>query len=152
MKTKKELLEKAKTAKTAAELLEMANAEGVEMTPEQAEQVFADLHKTGELADEELDNVAGGGCGGSTSPRYGNTFNSAEEVTYKYSVGDRVEVKLGVGTVACKILAQGTDSGVFTRARYTKYYATYKVEAVGDPFTSVNWFGGTRWVNEVDIE
>ena len=62
MNITKELLEKAKTAKTAEELLEMAKAENVELTEEQAEQAFAELHKTGEIADEELDNVAGG-CG-----------------------------------------------------------------------------------------
>lgn len=151
MELTKEMMEKAKAAKSAAELLELAKAEGIEMTAEEAEMRFAELNKKGELSDEELDNVSGGGCGGK-SPRDGNTFNSAAEVTYKHAVGDRVEVKFGVGTVACKILAQGTDSGVFTRARYTKYYATYKVEAIGDPLTSANWFGGTRWINEVDID
>ena len=151
MEFTKEMIEKAKAAKTAEELAEMAKAEGVELTAEEAEMHFAELHKTGELSDEELDNVSGGGCGGK-SPRDGNTFNSAAEVTYKHSIGDRVEVKFGVGTVACRILARGTDSGVFSRARYTKYYPTYQVEAVGNPLTSANWFGGTRWVNEVDID
>ena len=151
MEFTKEMIEKAKGAKSAEELIEMAKAEGVELSSAEAENYFAKLNKKGELADEELDNVVGGGCGGK-SPRYGNTFRSEAEVTYKYSIGDRVEVKLTVGTVACKILAQGTDSGVFTRARYTSYYPTYEVEAIGSPFTSVNWFGGTRWVNEVDIE
>ena len=60
MKLIKELLEKAKTAKNAEELLEMAKAENVEMTAEEAAKAFAELHKTGELSDDELDNVAGG--------------------------------------------------------------------------------------------
>ena len=60
MKLTKELIEKAKTAKTAEELLEMAKAENVEMTAEEAAKAFAELHKTGELSDDELDNVAGG--------------------------------------------------------------------------------------------
>ena len=63
MNISKELLEKAKTAKTAKELLEMAKAENIELTEEQAAKAFAELNKTGELSDEELDNVAGGGCG-----------------------------------------------------------------------------------------
>ena len=62
MKLTKELIEKAKTANTAEELLAMAKAENIEMTAEEAAKVFAELHKTGELSDEELDNVSGG-CG-----------------------------------------------------------------------------------------
>ena len=55
-------MEKARTANSAEELLEMAKVEHIELTEEQAAKAFAELHKTGEIADEELDNVAGG-CG-----------------------------------------------------------------------------------------
>ena len=61
MKVNKELLEKAKTAKTVEELLELAKAEGIELTAEQAAKAFAELNKHGELSDEELENAAGGG-------------------------------------------------------------------------------------------
>ena len=58
-----ELLEKAKQAKTAEELIALAKENGAEMTPEEANTYFAQLNpKTGELSDDELDNVAGG-CG-----------------------------------------------------------------------------------------
>ena len=60
MKLSKELIEKAKTAKTAEELLAMAKAENIELSAEEAEKAFAELNKTGELSDEELNNVAGG--------------------------------------------------------------------------------------------
>ena len=60
MKFSKELIEKAKTAKTAEELLAMAKAENIELSAEEAEKAFAELNKTGELSDEELNNVAGG--------------------------------------------------------------------------------------------
>ena len=60
MNISKELLEKAKTAKSAEELIAMAKAENIEMTAEEAAKYFAELHKTGELSDEELDNVSGG--------------------------------------------------------------------------------------------
>ena len=63
MNISKELLKKAKTAKTAEELLEMAKAENIELSAEQAAKAFAELNKSGELSDEELDNVAGGGGG-----------------------------------------------------------------------------------------
>lgn len=57
-------VEQAKQAKSAEELLALANENGVEMTPEEASAYFAKLHPvSGELSDEELVNVAGGGCG-----------------------------------------------------------------------------------------
>ena len=57
-----ELLEKAKEAKSAEELVSLAEENGVELTEGEAEEYFAQLNKSGELSDEELDNVAGGGC------------------------------------------------------------------------------------------
>ena len=62
MEQNKELLEKAKAAKSAEELLALAKENGVELTESEAAEYFAQIHKSGELADEELDNVAGGGC------------------------------------------------------------------------------------------
>ena len=67
MKFSNEMIEKAKTAKTAEELLAMAKAENINFTAEEAAKAFAELNKTGELSDEELDNVAGG-CGGEEIP------------------------------------------------------------------------------------
>ena len=78
MNISKELLEKAKTAKSAEELLEMAKAEHIELTAEQATKALAKMNKNSELSDEELDNVAGG-CGDS---------NKSGD-TPKYSVGQR---------------------------------------------------------------
>ena len=69
MNISKELIEKAIQAKTAEELLEMAKAENIELTVEQAAKAFAELHKAGELSDEELDNVSGG-CSPSAPPKY----------------------------------------------------------------------------------
>jgi len=58
-----EILAKAKKLKSVEELLTLAKESGVEMTVEQAQDIFAQLNqKSGELADDELDNVAGGGC------------------------------------------------------------------------------------------
>ena len=81
MNITKELLEKAKTAKSAEELLQMAKAENIELTAEQAAKAFAELKRSGELSDEELDNVAGGGCG-----------DSETTGKRKFNVGDRVLV------------------------------------------------------------
>ena len=80
MKFTDEMLEKAKTAKSAEELLAMAKIENIEISAEEAAKAFAELNKTGELSDEELDNVAGG-CGRDYEP-------SGE--TPKFHVGDRL--------------------------------------------------------------
>ena len=84
MNISKELLEKAKTAKTAKELLAMAKAENIELTEEQAAKAFAELNKMGELSDEELDNVAGGG--GGRPPK----FSRNDRVSHKGSDGKAV--------------------------------------------------------------
>ncbi len=58
-----EQVEKAKAAKSPEELLALAKESGAELTPEQADAYFERLNKQGELSDDELDNVSGGGCG-----------------------------------------------------------------------------------------
>jgi len=58
-----ELILKAKEAKNPEELMALAKENGMELTGETAETYFAKLHPAaGELPDDELDNVAGGGC------------------------------------------------------------------------------------------
>jgi|GEM_PF-3451756 len=85
MKFSNEMIEKAKTAKSAEELLAMAKAENIEISAEEAAKAFAELNKTGELSDDELDNVAGG-CGDS---------NKSGD-TPKYSVGQRGCCRVGI--------------------------------------------------------
>ena len=64
MELNKELLVKAKEAKTPEELLTLAKENGADLTEESARTYFDLLHpQTGELSDDELDNVSGGGCG-----------------------------------------------------------------------------------------
>ncbi len=61
MKMNIDLLEKAKNAKSAEELVKLAKENGIELTAEEAKSYFAKLNaKEGELADDELDSVAGG--------------------------------------------------------------------------------------------
>ena len=64
-----EMIEKAKAAKSAEELLEVAKAGGIEMTADEAATYFAQLNpQSGELDDDALDCVAGG-CGSSVGTR-----------------------------------------------------------------------------------
>ncbi len=64
-----EVLEKAKLAKSAEELIALAKENGAEITAEEANTYFTHLHQNGELADDELDQVAGG-CGGDDQEYY----------------------------------------------------------------------------------
>ena len=90
MKFSNEMIEKAKTAKTAEELLAMAKAENIEISAEEAAKAFAEMNKTGELSDEELDNVSGG-CGGEEIPEP------------KYKIGDMVRSSRGFACYTCGI-------------------------------------------------
>lgn len=73
-----EMLQAAKTAKSVEELLTMAKEQNIELTAEEAADYFAHLHAPiGELDDDELDNVAGGGCG---TPKKWGFYNGGEVV------------------------------------------------------------------------
>lgn len=58
----KENIEKAKEAKSVEELLALAKENNYTLTEEEAQNHFNQFHATGELSDDELDQV-GGGCG-----------------------------------------------------------------------------------------
>ena len=55
-----EQMNKARQAKSAEELLTLAKGSGVDLSAKQAGAFFAELHKEGDLSDEELDAVVGG--------------------------------------------------------------------------------------------
>ena len=64
MELTKELVAKAKEAKTPEELMALAKENGIGLTEEETKAYFDRLHpQSGELSDSELDNVSGG-CGG----------------------------------------------------------------------------------------
>ena len=90
MKLSEALIEKAKSAKTAEELIEFAKAVNIELSAEEATKAFAELHKSGELSDDELDNVAGG-CGEEEIPEP------------KYKIGDMVISSRGFPCHTCGI-------------------------------------------------
>ena len=71
-----ELIENAKKAASPEELLRFAKENDFDITAEYAAQLFAKLHpNSAVLSDEELTNVAGGGCssGECKCPRCGST-------------------------------------------------------------------------------
>ena len=138
MNISKELLEKAKAAKTAEELLEMAKAENIELSAEQAAKAFAELHKAGELSDEELDNVSGG-CGRDYEP-------SGE--TPKFHVGDRLAMVHPV--IGRSIAVRVTYVSSVKSCMNGVNVFTYNTEAIGnkDSYTNVAEYdlGIAEWV------
>lgn len=85
-----ELITKAKAAKSVEELLELAKASNVELSEEQAKDYFAKLNPTkGELSDDELDDVSGGGCGESKTkycPNCNSELRMMSEGTGNFSM------------------------------------------------------------------
>ena len=58
-----EMIAKAKEAKSVGELIALAKENGIELNEEDAKAYFEQLNvKKGELSDDELDVVSGGGC------------------------------------------------------------------------------------------
>ena len=58
----KEIMGKLKACKNVDELKAVGKEIGYELTDEEAKKYFEKLSKSGELSDDELDLVSGGGC------------------------------------------------------------------------------------------
>ena len=80
-----ELIAKAKAAKSAQELLELAKANNVELTEEEAKTYFEQLNANGAVSDDELGAVAGGGSLGLSCP----SEDEAEEKVVKNGTNAR---------------------------------------------------------------
>ena len=90
MEFSKEQMNKAKLAKSADELLELANKDGIVMTKDQAEKYFKQLNTT-ELSDDDLDSVAGG-----KETYYGDYYQGQKVKLIVEVMGGRVAV---IGTI-----------------------------------------------------
>ena len=77
-----DLIAKAKQANSIEELMALAKENGYPMDEKEAEFYFKKLHKTGELSDDELDNVAGGGCRPNRCQFCGGDLDAVENHTY----------------------------------------------------------------------
>ena len=83
-----EELKKAKECKSVKELMSLAKENGKELTEEQTTALFARLNtQNGELADDELDNVAGG-CIEDKCPKCGCTT-----IKHSYKMRDGISAK-----------------------------------------------------------
>ena len=97
-----EIIEKAKTVKSAEELLELAKASNVEMTADEADTYFAQLNpKSGELDDDDLDAVAGGACGYASDGRRIVDMGGRCHTSFECKNGCGLNVDMG--TEKCRI-------------------------------------------------
>lgn len=77
-KSDEELIAKAKQANSVEELMALAKENGYPMDEKEAEVYFEKLHKMGELSDDELGNVAGGGCRPNRCPFCGGDLDAVK--------------------------------------------------------------------------
>lgn len=109
----KEMIEKAMQCKTADKLLELAEAEGYEMTREEAEAYIAELADF-ELEEEVLERAAGGSCytnmtcdGNECNPAHPHCFTGDSEVAVP---GGMKHIKdLQVGDKVITLDAEGNE-------------------------------------------
>lgn len=81
-KIDEEVIAKAKQVNSVEELMALGRENGYPVDEKEAEFYFGKIHKTGELSDDELDNVAGGGCGPNRCKFCGGDLNAVENHTY----------------------------------------------------------------------
>lgn len=77
----RELLEKARKAKNAEEIIVLSKENGIDLSPSGAEDIYSRLNKRGEMSDDELDSVSGGACqgdGGESIPK----FSDGEKISW----------------------------------------------------------------------
>lgn len=101
-----EQIQQAKGTANPEELMELAKSLHIEMTADEAKCFFEQLHPaSGELSDEELDNVSGGGC--KTSGGYTVVTSATKCFTGKY---ESAQCKEYVGTPAEITVWQNTSN------------------------------------------
>ena len=106
-----ELITKAKAAANAEELFEIAKANNVELTEEEAKAYFDQLSAGGTVSDDDLNDVAGGGsCPGDDAPMG----------------GDRVRFQDGRVCEQC-----GCPTGILERGVYGNYGDNVKCAQCG---------------------
>lgn len=76
-----ELMKKAKEAKSVEELIALLKDNGIELSKEKAEEVYGKLHCNGEIPEDEIDLVAGGGCNDPSAPSFQGTWVSGYELS-----------------------------------------------------------------------
>ncbi len=121
MEMSKELIAKAKEAKNPDELMSLAKENGIEMTEESAASYFEQLNpKTGELADDELNNVAGGGCHKDDGRLITTVLNDCNHWLCKYDGETWMNSYDGFG-VGCSVCKKCGSDATCKNCKYCSY-------------------------------
>ncbi len=89
----KELIEKARQADSPEEIMKIAEENDIYMVKEEAEMIYKQLHTSGEVADDELQSVAGG-CTG----KDGKTIVTSGCKCFNGNYYPKINSRLGVAT------------------------------------------------------
>ena len=119
---KKELLEKAKAAKSPEEIQVLAKENGMEdFSVDSAKAYYEQFHKEGELLDEELDNVAGGACYIDDGRMVTTKFNYCKYFTCKYCGKSTRDPRYhGLGCYLARI-SSSPEVGEYDTCKYISY-------------------------------
>ena len=140
-----EMIAAAKTADSPAALIAIAKDHGITLSDSEAVRYFRQLAPaTGELTDDELDAVSGGGCGGSSKPAaaptlYGLNKVGGTKVKYKEMCPECRQVRIvkGVwdyGTKNYNYWFEWTDIGAEKwRLQCSQYHMMENAAFTGDP-------------------
>lgn len=116
MELTSEMKRVAMKAKSVDELLKLAAEYGYEISKDEAEEIYAELNKKGELADEELENVVGGSCyskdnEGLLIVTLGNTCDGYVKETTELIPGtcNSCKHRIGFAPSYCKIRSKYND-------------------------------------------
>lgn len=115
---KKELLELAMKAKSSQEIKELAKENGYDIDDREANFIYEYLHKSGELSEDELKNVSGGGCNDSGD-------------TPKFKVSQNVYVNAEVGYWAPCVITWVSTTKKTTGLIFKDHQFTYNIKFTG---------------------
>ncbi len=75
------LASKAKEAESVEDLLKMAEEEKIVLEKEEAERIYNEFHTSGELSDDEINSVTGGGCNDPKEPSFAGIWATGYELS-----------------------------------------------------------------------
>ena len=119
----RELIKKAKAAKSAEELRAIAKENEVELSEEEAAAYFSQLHQSGELSDEELSAVSGGGCHAKDGRLVITTMHGCEEWAC-FRCGSKERYNALTSGMRCHVCGSAqmlSDPGTCKSCKYKTY-------------------------------
>ena len=88
--------EQLRNVKSAEELMKLAKEQGISITEEEAAVIFSKYCAIGEMSDDELENVSGGGCYDAICPRCGGKLiQTGVNERYNHRFYEYICVKCG---------------------------------------------------------